>query len=374
MSQQGVFHTGIRLGAAAVLALLSLPVAALEVTDDLSTNGFLTLAATQIDYAGVVLPSASGSPQALEKDKVSFDGSLIGLQLDYKVTDDLSFSAQAVGSKQIDGSYSPNMEWANLKYDLGNDFYLRGGQFKLPFMQGTELRYVGYSRLWVRPIVPSNGAGGFDEYTGLEVIKAMVVDDFNLRFEAAYGKSDHQQEFVDNKDIKLLSARIEKDESWLNIALVQAVYDVYGNNMLNLIQENAEMMMGSAEAEFLFDSLIINAGYAYGNAEVNPDETLTYLSIGYRLGDLTPFIMHNTRVMDFTAPAGVPPPPPGVPAFRDGEQKTETMALGLRYDIAAGYAIKAQWDHREDSDASNAALGVQRSDANIYTLVLEGFF
>ena len=370
---QGSINQAVRLGAVALLALLPFSVAAMKVTDELSINGFFTLDATSADSADIVLPSVTSEPQALEKSEVSFDSSLIGLQLDYAATDELSFFAQAVSSKQIDDSYSANLEWAYLKYDLGDDLSIRGGKFKLPFLQGTELRYVGYSRLWVRPIIPSTGAGGFDSYTGLELIKATEVDNFNLRFEAAYGKSDHQQDFVDNKDIKLISARIEKNESWLNVALVQADYDVYTKGG-ELIQADAEMVMGSIEAELLFDSLIINAGYAYGDAEINPDETLTYLSIAYRLGDLTPFVMQSTRVMDIKLPAGVPPPPPGAPPMLEGEQETKTTALGLRYDIGATYAIKAQWDNRENTDSSNAALGIQQTDANIYTLVFEGVF
>ena len=121
-------------------------------------------------------------------------------------------------------------------------------KMKLSLLQGTELRYVGFSRLWVRPLVPTSGAGGFDDYVGAELIKGSSFNDYNLRLQAAYGKAEHHQDFIDNRDIKLISSRFEKDESWINFALFHARYDVDTRGGVS-IMDDAELLMGSVESD-----------------------------------------------------------------------------------------------------------------------------
>lgn len=353
---------------------------AATVSDKLTLNGFFTLDATYSDSDGASTPTRDG-PMARDGGETSPDSSVIGVQALYAITDNLDLTIQAVSTRQTDDSYSPDLEWAYLSYQFDNDLRLRGGKMKLSILQGIELRYVGFARLWARPLVPTSGAGGFDDYNGIEFIKGSNIGGYNLQFQGAYGKAEHHLDFVDNRDIKLGSFKVDKDGSWVNLAVLNARYDV-STKSGNALEDNAELLMGSIETELHLGDTVINGGYAYGDAEINPDEQLAYLSIGYRISNFTPYVLLSRRKMMYDASEIQehlpPPPPPGTlpppPPLFDGTNTTDTTALGLRYDLAPTYAIKVQWDHWSNNNDSNPDAGEVTSDGNLFTIQLEGVF
>jgi hypothetical protein len=367
-------------------ALVPLPTHAADSTPALTLNGFYTLDISRSQGADVYYPSKSDDPSRILLRDGEFNGdfSLYGLQADLGLNENLSVTAQIVGSKQTkQRDYTPSVEWAYLSYDLGNDLILRGGKFKTPLLQGTELRYVGYSRLWVRPLIPSSGAGGFDDYQGLEFIKNTRLGNYDLRIQGAYGVPDHVLDAIEGKRIGLLSSRLGRDTSWVNLAVMHASYDIHTHNRLIPVVSDTGLLMGSAEAELWFDRTVINVGYARGIAKVSPDETMTYLSVGYRLDNLTPYALIHRRSMHFTAlpsaqpplpPPGAPPPIGAPPRARSGLYTNNAFALGFRYDMGASQAIKAQVERNIVTDDSYPQLGHQRSAATIFSVVLEGTF
>ncbi len=354
---------------------------AVEISDRLTLSGFYNLDVSLSHGSDTILPTLSSNPITLKDGEATLDYSLIGLQADFSLTDTLRFAAQAVSSKQTDAGYAPTLEWAYANWDLGDDLFLRGGKLKTPLMQGIELRYVGFSRLWVRPLVPASGAAGFDDYLGVELVKQGRLGHYNLNFQGAYGVPDHHQDFVDGRDIKLLSSRIERDESWLNLSLMHARYDVSTKDLTRLLQKDAEIVMGSIEAEVLYEKAVVNFGYARSEAEINPDEQMAYLSLGYRLDRLTPYLLYQYRHMEYTAPPGPPsppgpPPPPPPPGSgpKDGELTTKSISLGLRYDLDASHAIKAQIERQSVNDASYLARPAVKDLATIFSISFEGVF
>lgn len=372
-----------RIGFAAlwsgVLSTLPGAAQAIDLDDRLTLNGFYTVDVSQSSGGDVILPTASDSPIVLKDGETSTDNSLLGLQADLTLNRRLRLTTQGIFSKQRSDDYVASLEWAYLTYDLGTDAYLRGGKLKLPFLQGTELRYVGFSRLWARPLVPSNGAAGFDEYLGAELLKSTSRGGYNLRFQGAAGVADHQHENIENDAVHLLSVRAERDESWVNVALFHAQYDIYRQDSNETIAADTDVWMGSMEAELLRDNTVLNLGLAGSKAEDGPDEQLAYLSLGYRAGDLTPYLLYHYRLMSFDPgplppPPALPPPPgaPPPPPPKDGDWTLNSYALGLRYDLTPTIAIKAQAEHQAiDDDTGPQSLNF---DQNIYTIVLEGVF
>ena len=350
-----------------------------EMTDRLSVRGFGTLDITYSDSNGVTLPASTANPAPLKKSKTSYDSSVLGLQADYALTNNLDLTLQVISTPQINGSYSPALDWAYLNYDLGNDFHLHAGRMKLSLLQGTELRYVGFSRLWVRPLVPTSGAGGFDNYVGANLIKSASLGKYNMSFEATYGKARHEQEYVHNRDVILLSSRIEKDESWIRISLLQANYKVDNKSGITL-NNNAKLFMGSVEAEVLFGNTVVNGGYAYGSADINPNEQLGYLSLGHRIDRFTPYLLLSQRRMTIDASerlAALPPRQPGSlppPLLLNGTDKTNTIALGFRYNLGATYAIKGQLDRWTSDNNSKPLTGAVSLKGNLFTLALDVVF
>ncbi len=358
-----------------LLLLLPLSSFALDLSESLTVNGFYSLSASLSDNADSTLPSGSSTVNTIEQNDLYFDESLIGIQLDYAVTDNFNLTLQAISSRLIDDNYSPSIEWAYLSYDFAQDTTIRLGKLQLPFLQGTELRYVGFSRLWIRPLVPTNGTGGFDSFNGTEIIKGISVGDYIVKFHGAYGIADHRQDFIENEDVKLVSAHIEKTDFKLSLAILQARYDAYNLQRTRLLKENSLLNMASLEAEKRLESYIINLGYAYGDSEFLPEDEVSYLSLGYQKDQWTPYILLQSKKVSYIS---FPSPPPGALSAqtpeKDGDNKTESISIGFRFDLSSVYSLKAQITNERRHDHSALSQPAIDNNTNIYSIVLEGVF
>ena len=77
--------------------------------------------------------------------------SRIGVQLDAKFNSQLSAVLQVTSEQRYDGSYKPELEWANIKYQITPDLSVRAGRIVLPTFLLSDSRKVGYASPWVRP-------------------------------------------------------------------------------------------------------------------------------------------------------------------------------------------------------------------------------
>lgn len=360
----------------------------------LALHGFYTLEADLAEGHDVRLPSADDEPLVLEDGHVSLDSSVLGIQADLELADNLSLTGQMVSTKLIDDDLVPDVEWAYLSYDLGSDLTLRAGLRKVPFVQGTELRYVGFSRLWAKPIVPDSGASGYDKYVGVELTKSLQWHGFNVDLQGVAGKPDHQLDEIDGRGLGLVSARLEREQSWIRLALAGIGYDVSTRDGRPL-KDDRRAYVGSIEAEWSGDNTILNGGLTYSRVELAPDDTMVYLSLGYRLGKWTPYLLLQDKRLRFdasefpqrreTAPRGpVPPgprprPEPGPgggapPSLPNGVLKTQSFALGARFDLSPSTDIKIQFERQFVDDNSDLTPENPEYEANVFTLLFEGVF
>lgn len=370
--------------------------------DALSINGYYTLDLTYSDSDIPVITNGS-IVRHLEEDEFTLENSVLGLQLQYEITDSTRVFLQGTALNDRDDEADLVLDWAYLSFDAGNDYTLRLGQFLIPLLQGTELKNVGYSRLWVRPLVPGSGAGGFKNYAGVELIKRIPLSDSNLNLQFSLGVPDHVLDFVEGKTVGLVAATYETDDYWIRTALLHTDYEVL-TRQGDSIDDDAQALMASIEAEVQIQNFIINAGYSDTDADVTPDDTLAYLSLGYQIGDFTPYILGKISKQDFTEsaapeppgggapppgspPPGPPPPgspPPGPPpedpappGFGPGSEndvERNSLAIGLRYDIGENYAIKSQWEYIDNDDRLPASQGSTSRRANVFSILLEGIF
>lgn len=407
------------LAAGVALSLLkSLSVSAAQVTDSLSVTGFLSLDATYTDNSGANIPRPRGKVSDLDADEVSFDSSVYGVRADLDIFEGLGAGLQVIGTKQTGESFDPEVEWAYLKYDFSNDISIRAGQLKLPFLQGTELRYVGNTRLWARPVVPANGAGGFDDFRGAELYYNTYAGDYDIQLHASYGVPEHDKDFIKNTQVGLVSAELDNGEAKVRLAVLNAIFDVYSEDN-GLLDKNANMLMGSLEGEYQWDSWVANAGVVSGVADSSPDENMAYFSLGYRFDRFTPYILYYRKVMDFESltsgvksnsvdngalksrvnpsgagsfmvplvepPVGHSPPkppadlPPDAPPLssgegQDGDRVENAIALGFRYDLTPSLSVKLQWDYQKEHDNAYSSRPEKIKESNIYTVVFEGVF
>lgn len=334
--------------------------------NDLSINGFFTVDASISRGGNSGFPGSTKFVE-LEQDKPNFDNSLVGVQADYEVNADLQLTLQGIVGKNRDDRYAPSIEWAYLNYDAGDDLHLRAGQFKPVFLQGTELRNVGYSRVWVRPLLPTDGTAGFRTYLGGEFIKYTAIGDYSLSLQGGAGVADHIEPTVKNHDIEIFSATLDKDGPWLKLAAFRAQSDYSPPGGTGPLTNSAVAHGSSVEAELPIGALLVNLGLVDVENEQGPDVQMSYLSLGYHVGRITPYLLYRRQTQAFRASSL--PPPPGSPPPVVGTETAITSSAGLRLELAPGYAIKAQVSRIDRTSTTNV-----ENDTLVYTLLLEGVF
>ena len=94
--------------------------------------------------------------------------SRIGAQLIGNFTSRLTGTVQLIAEQDYEGGYEPQVEWANLKYQVTPQFSVRVGRTALASFLVSDYRKVGYAHPWVRPpsevygLVPVASADGVD--------------------------------------------------------------------------------------------------------------------------------------------------------------------------------------------------------------------
>ena len=83
--------------------------------------------------------------------------SRLGLQVTADLTPQLSAVLQVLSQQRYDNTYTPRVEWANVKYAFTPDLSVRVGRIALPTFLVGEYRNVSYAVPWVRPPVQLYG-------------------------------------------------------------------------------------------------------------------------------------------------------------------------------------------------------------------------
>lgn len=359
-----------------------------ELSDNFQFNGFFTLDATVTDQ-DLALTSNSDNKVFYEENTPSLKNSLIGAQLSYSFTDDFTAVMQAKlydegGTQDPSKGSIAQLDWAYISYDFGADFKIRAGQFLIPFMQGTELRSIGFSRLWARPLIPNSGAGGYKEYVGVELLKHYPSGNGNWDFQFSVGQAEHSLSRIDNKHMELLSVRYQQDNFWVRAALLSTQYDIYTTSNF-LIKDSASAVMFSTELEYTLNDFVLNAGYTQSKTDITPDGTNYYISLAYNFDAITPYVSYsrgNQYFELFTVPTPIrsepptapndeplPPPPPTPP---NGDVDIYHLSVGARYNFSERYAVKIQLEHINEENKAN--FPDDNGEGNALSIVLEGIF
>lgn len=388
MSEPGKQSVVRILSFLALCWLSSLALAEDSWQDRVNVNGFFTLGVSEADSDGAFAGSRGGA-RNFDKDKPTLKNSLIGAQLDISVTDSISAVVQGSAYYRPDGSATSSVDWAYLNIDLGRDYSLRLGQFQTPFLQGVELKSIGYTRLWTRPMVPGSGASGFNEYRGAELVKDVITEAGNWTIQLAVGEADHALDVIEGDLLTLASVQYNRDDSWLRLAVANVDYEMDLPRVQTTVE--GDVTMASMEGETRIGEWEFYGGFSKGNANYSPDDSMQYLSLARSFSAVTPYVFYN-RVKqhwdsDIPAPqlpparppgppgpdpvAGRPPPPPP-PAPPQGSAREYSLGAGVRWDFADRLAIKFQVEDLRRRDQSRA--NVAPLDTTVYSLSLEGLF
>ncbi|MEH6343924.1 MAG: hypothetical protein V7785_02465 [Bermanella sp.] len=362
--------------------------------DRLHAHGFYTLDFTYSDTE-LGLVSNGRESRSYEDDSAALNNSLIGGQIEFQLNENLSSFLQGKVFFDQDDDTESALDWAYLSYDFGNDVIVRGGRFQVPLLQGTELRSVTYSRLWARPLIPVDGAGGFNEHTGLELIKHFQLGFDSLHMQLVAGKPSHEEEDgeIDSDSFELISGRYQGENYWLRAAALHGTYSVRGGDD-EILNDSAETFMASLESEFTLGSYIFNLGYAKSSSDITVNGSIYYFSLGLHMGNITPFVYGSLARQHFDNydeppppgvddgngpalpdPAPAPPdPPPDDDRIRDGDYDINSIAIGARWHVGEGYGFKIQLENIEQKNSAGVDTDDPANDGNTLTILFEGVF
>ncbi len=381
----------------AALAALAAPLAGAQVPA-LTFSGYGTLGAVhsdndRADYLGD--PFKPSGPGHTGDWSAEVD-SRLGGQVTAVFTPRLSGVVQVLAQQRYDESWTPRVEWANLRYQLGDDLSVRAGRVVLPIFMLTDARRVGYAMPWVRPpvemysLVPVTSNDGFDASWRLPMGEASTT------FQVTAGESDSP--FPDSSGFDAgsakarrlaaasatlergpLSARAIYGEARLTIEALEPLADAFRAFGPPGEAIAARYSVRDRRVTFLGVGASYDPGGWFAMAEWARFDTRSiigrkvawYASGGMRMGKFTPYATYARLRTD------VGPPEPGLPlAFLPPElvpiaaglnavlaqqlavaPRQETATVGVRWDFWRSASLKVQYDRVDVASGSIGTFG-----------------
>jgi hypothetical protein len=305
--------------------------------------------------------------------------SRVGAQVTAHITSQLSAVLQLVSEQNYADSFRPEVEWANIRYQLTPEFDVRIGRIVVPLFLVSETRKVGYSNPWVRPPVEFYNIDPLTSNDGIDLSYRLHLGEVTSTLTAAYGRS-YRVDFpvgdsVEVRDFRGLFDRTEYGSALFNLSYLAA--HVTQDPAIALFQDFREFgAAGNAIADrFEFTKKLvtvfsIGASYdpgswfatgewaTFDSRSFSGTRTAWYLSSGIRVARVTPFMTYSAERSYPTSSAGLnastlPANLAGVATALDAglNQVLRTVplqtteSLGARWDFFRNLDLKLQIDH-----------------------------
>lgn len=355
-------------------------------------SGFGTLGLThanlrQADYTTSVLKNSGAGashPWTLDVD------TRFGAQLDFRLDRRWSAVLQVVSEQRLDNTYRPQVEWANIKYQLTPELALRVGRIALPMFLTADYRKVGYAYPWVHPPVEGYGALPISSSDGVDATLHWELGGVRNVAQVIYG---HEQVDVppplyaygrglmamsNTSDWGDLSVRVNLMRAEITTNAGGTLFDAlkaFGAPGQALAQRYA---LDHKQADIVNIGLNYDPGQWFVMAEAGRTRTRSllgttrnaYVSGGWRWGSLTPYATWaRVRAAGAASENGLPLDglPPAVAAqvaalngglatlLASATQQTSASA-GVRWDLHTNMALKLQYDRVKPVAGSRGTL------------------
>ncbi len=259
--------------------------------------------------------------------------SKLGVQLAASYMERLSAVVQVVSQYQSDGTYKPDVEWANLKYQITPDADIRAGRIALPTFMYSDSVNVGYALPYVRipleiylqlPITNSDGIdGSYRVHVGSTTT---TVQAFAGRFDSGVPEGH-----IEANGLRGISATFEADAVTMHLSYQVLHYSVVQGSVTSKADPQSLLSLGASYDPgkwYLLGEWVRSTDEAFGLSYGG------YLFGGYRIHDLTAYIGYARTYVGRAGYFDVPPVM---------DQRTNT--LGLRWDLTRHLDVKVQLDH-----------------------------
>lgn len=384
--------SGCLLLTASAASALELP-GAWNDPDRLSVRGFGTLGAVYNTQDDIRPQRDFGQPDTFGGRWSWRMDSLLGVQIDARLTDTLDAAAQLVLKKRATDTFAQSLEFAFLGWHPTAGLDLRFGRLPADFYMLADYRNVGFAYLWQRPPVEFYGPLILHSFDGIDVGYRVPFATGTLVAKIFGGRSVQHLEFnrmtgADTLEMApLWGFRLSHEtERWrLNAGFLRLVFandpntlgasgllDGLRNPLIQrlwpaarhyadtLPSDGRAIAFHALGAEYDDNLWLIAGELGYLNSSWSPvpDTLSAYLSLGRRFGTLTPYLL-LAIAQPLEERAAILPPAPlvlaqpevaalyqGTRRFQDGPYMDQRgVGLGVRWDLGRKLALKAQWDH-----------------------------
>jgi len=391
------WRTRRELNAIILVALSWYPVAVSAAAGDpsasmFSFSGFGTLGVVHssdhdADFTSTIFkPSGAGYSHDWSPDV----DSLIGAQVIANFTPRLSAMLQVISQQNYDNSYTPHVEWANLKYEFTPDASIRVGRTVLASFLYSDTRDLGYANPWVRPPVEVYSLVPIDSSDGIDASYRWHLGDFVQTFVGTYGATTSKQPTGGNADARRqwnISDTLEYGAATLRIAYQRAnltldgldtFFSAFGHFGAQGMALEAKYDPYRKPLEFLGIGALYNQPNWFATGEwgtqqlhsVLGESTAWYVSGGYRLAKFTPYVTYgalkaNSNTYDPGLTASALPPylagaamglNAGLNAILGSIPVQRTTSAGVRWDFIKNVDLKLQYDRTRLGEGSPGLL------------------
>jgi hypothetical protein len=365
-------------------------------TSIFSLRGYGTFGAVRsnedkADFAGILQPNGVGASRRWD---IGVD-SKFGLQIDGNYTDKLSSALQVVSTHRYDNTYTPAVEWANLKYQVTPDLNLRIGRVALGTLMVSDFRRIGYANPWVRPPVEVYHQVTSFTSDGADISYTIPMGDITTTLDVAYGKKHENvpgDQYFDSSG-SFLSITTEYGPATARIAYTNARFKAYAPYITTLFSNFRQfgavlgtipgLQPAAGQAIALADKYDVSSDKAisYLNVGINYDPgrwfitgeylkrktdsvyadlSAGYVTAGYRIRNFTPYITFakvktDSNITDPGIPGALLPDATlaqtaallnsQLNGLLQGGSATQTStSVGLRWDFMKNTSVKLQYD------------------------------
>jgi len=344
------------------------------------------MACATIELSEGVLLSAFGSSSVAKSDHATplylnreinehtcFDcDTLLGLQLDYQLLDNVNTSIQVVKRPQDTWS-QPALEWLYVGYNY-KQFDVKVGRLRLPLLLDSEYYFVGHAYTAARPPQEVyDSLFGLTSYDGMSLQwQGELNDTLSLSIEpygTFLGESDVQEGRASYTffihDMVGLNVELSSYNFRLFVNSAQATYDMdlTFSGIAGIVPaftqrlENEKLTFHSIGGEYLWESVALRAEMYASKTSSNWYTQLAYL------GDkVTPYISYaemdsaGTRIIT-----------------------NYTVTAGLRIDFTPSFSVNIEAQKMSSDESNNLLFGPgqfteyipsgEDIEANVYTLM-----
>ena len=259
------------------ISLLSMQASAVMVGDILNINGFMTTGFTKSNEdQGVLLPN---SLAISDQYRYTID-SRAGLQISAQINENVSGTIQLLADFQNNSQeLEMQAEWAFIRYDITDSLAFKTGRMRLPSLQISEARTIGYSYLWVRPPLEIMDLLANDLIDCLSLSYSTVLGDGDYIFStsAMIGSNPGVNGKVGGKNAMVTTFALENDIWKIRLAWGQGDVDLHTMSETDAANLNAITSGFSNPALSAFGYNEIADYFDVG------DKTVQYLVLGFNM-------------------------------------------------------------------------------------------